>query len=77
MAKYKFQFETGNVCDGLTEMKVQSFIGEIADEKVNKSLALTIAAHGGQLVPEEKPAKSETKKREANPVKWSEKVGEK
>ncbi len=76
MAKYKFQFKTGNVCDGPIEMKVKSFIGEIADEKVNKSLALTIEAHGGQLVPEEKSAKPKTKKREANSAR-AEKVGEK
>ena len=76
MAKYKFQFKTGNICDGLIEVKVKDFIAEFEGE-VSKSLALTIEAHGGQLVPEEKSAKPKTKKREANPVKWAEKVGEK
>ena len=76
MAKYKFQFKTGNVCDGSIELKVKDFIAEFEGE-MNPSLALTIEAHGGQLIMEKPPVKPKTKKREANPVKWAEKVGEK
>jgi hypothetical protein len=54
MAKYKFQFETGNVCDGPIEIKVIDFIGEIDDKEMNPSLALTIEAQGGQLIDEKK-----------------------
>jgi hypothetical protein len=62
MAKYRFQFKTGNVCDGHIELKVTDFIGEIEDEKMNPSLALTIEAHGGQLVTEKPKARSKAKK---------------
>jgi len=68
MAQYKFQFKTGNVCDGLVEIKVNDFIGEVKDGKMNRSLALTIEANGGQLVPD--PVKPKAKKRETKPVKW-------
>lgn len=72
MAKYKFQFKTGNICDGSMEIQVRDFIAEFEGE-MNTSLALTIEAQGGQLVPEPK-----TKKRKVNPVKWpKDKAGEK
>lgn len=70
MAKYKFQFKTGNVCDGSIEMKVVDFIGQIADEKMNPSLALTIQAHGGQLVKDDPKAKPKAKRKIAPAVKW-------
>lgn len=73
--KYRFQFETGHIYDGPIEVVVKDFIGEVEGE-VNPSLASTIEAHGGQLVPE--PAKPKAKKRKVNPVKWStDKAGEK
>ena len=65
MARYKFQFETGHIYDGSIEVAVDDFIGEVKGE-VSPSLASTIEAHGGQLIPEPK-----AKKRKANPVKWS------
>lgn len=68
MARYKFQFETGNICDGSIEVQVRNFVAEF-EGKMNSSLALTIEAHGGQLVPE--PTNPKTKKRKAKPVKWS------
>lgn len=68
MPKYKFQFETGHLYDGSTEMVVKDFIAEI--EKVTPALAQAIEARGGQLVDELPEAKS--KKREAKPVKWTE-----
>ncbi len=67
MARYKFQFETGNICDGLIELKVRDFIAEFEGE-MNSSLALTIEAHGGKLVPE--PTNPKAKNRKAKPVKW-------
>lgn len=65
MAKYKFQFKTGHVYDGPTELVVKDFIAEVEGE-VNPSLALAIKAQGGQLVPEP-PVKA---RRKAKPVKW-------
>jgi hypothetical protein len=78
MSRYKFQFETGHIYDGSIEVGVNDFIGEV-EGKVNPSLALTIEAHGGQLVPDKPPAKkSEAKKRKVNPVKRSaDEAGEK
>ncbi len=73
--KYKFQFETGNIYDGSIEVPVRDFIAEFEGE-INPSLALTIKAHGGQLVPE--PTNPKAKKRKAKPVKWStDEAGEK
>lgn len=75
MAIYKFQFETGNIYDGSIEVQVRNFIAEFEGE-MKPSLALTIEANGGQLVPE--PTNTKAKKRKAKPVKWSaNKVGEK
>ncbi len=74
MAKYKFQFETGNIYDGSIEVQVRNFIAEFKGE-MNSSLASTIEAHGGQLVPE--PTNPNAKKRKAKPIKWSDKAGEK
>ena len=68
MDRYKFQFETGNIYDGSIEVQVRNFIAKFKGE-MNPSLALTIEAHGGQLVPEPK-----AKKRKA---KVSDKAGEK
>ncbi len=68
MARYKFQFETGHIYDGSTELAVNDFTAEFKG-KINPSLVLTIEAHGGQLVPE--PTNPKTKKRKAKPVKWS------
>lgn len=76
MAKYKFQFKTGHIYDGSIEVVVKDFIGEVKGE-VNPSLALTIKANGGQLVPEKPPLKPRVKKGKANPVKWSADGGEK
>lgn len=73
MAKYKFQFETGNIYDGPIELKVRDFVAEVKG-KVNSSLASIIEAHGGQLVPE--PTNPKAKKRKAKPIKWNE-AGEK
>lgn len=71
MAKYKFQFETGHIYDGSIEVVVNDFIGEVKGE-VNPSLAQTIEAHGGQLVPDKPPLEeTKAKKRKVNPVKWS------
>ncbi len=76
MAKYKFQFKTGHIFDGPIEVAVNDFIGEVKGE-VNPSLALTIKAHGGQLMTPE-PAKPKAKKRKVNPVEWSaDEAGEK
>ena len=69
MAKYKFQFETGCIYDGSTELAVNDFIAEFEGE-MNSSLALAIEAQGGQLVADKPPAKSKVKKRKVNPVKW-------
>lgn len=78
MAKYRFQFKTGNFQHGSQEIKVKNFEAEIEGE-INRGMTLLIEAHGGRLV-EEKPTKSKAKKRKiVNPVKWDEndKVGEK
>ena len=73
--KYKFQFETGHIYDGSTELAVNDFTAEFKG-KINPSLALTIEAHGGQLVPE--PTNSKAKKRKVKPAKWSaDEAGEK
>ncbi len=77
MARYKFQFETGHIYDGSTELAVNDFIAEFKG-KMDPSLALTIEAHGGQLVPDKPPAKSKAKNRKVNAIKWSaDKAGEK
>lgn len=68
MPKYKFQFKTGHLYNGSTEIVVKDFIAEI--KEVSPSLAAVIEARGGQLVDELPEAKS--KKREAKPVKWTE-----
>lgn len=73
MARYKFQFETGNIFDGSIELEIRDFIAEF-DGEMNPSLALTIEANGGQLIPED-PVKPKTKKREKKPVKWADKEG--
>jgi hypothetical protein len=75
MAKYKFQFETGHVYDGSTEIKVKDFIAEIGEDKITPSLQLTIKACGGQLIPEK--LKGKAKKRKVKPVQWPNKEGEK
>ena len=69
MAKYKFQFKTGHIFDGPIEVAVNDFIGEVKGE-VNPSLALTIKAHGGQLMTPG-PKKTKAEKRKVNPVEWS------
>lgn len=75
MARYKFQFETGTIYDGSMEVKVRDFIAEFKGE-MNPSLASTIEANGGQLVPE--PTNSKAKKRKAKSVKWpTDEAGEK
>ncbi|KKK98631.1 hypothetical protein LCGC14_2640810 [marine sediment metagenome] len=68
MAKYKFRFETGHIYDGSIEVVVKDFIGEV-EGKVNPSLALTIEAHGGQLMTPG-PKKTKAKGRKVNPVEW-------
>ncbi len=73
--KYKFQFETGCIYDGSTEVQVRDFIAEF-EGKINPSLTLTIEANGGQLIVEE-PTNPKAKKRKVKPVKWpTDKVGE-
>ena len=76
MAKYKFQFKTGHIYDGPIEVAVNDFIGEVEGD-ASPSLALTIKAHGGQLMTPD-PTKPKAKKRKVNPVEWSaDKAGEK
>lgn len=75
MPRYRFQFETGHLYDGPTEIVVKDFTAEI--KKVSPSLAAVIEARGGQLVSEllrvgSYPAVT-PKKREKKPVKRTKK----
>lgn len=65
-SRYRFQFETGHLYDGSTEITINNFIGEVEGE-INKSLAQTIEAHGGVLV-EDIENEPKPKKRKAKPV---------
>lgn len=74
MPRYKFQFKTGHIYYGSTEIVVSDFVAEV--EEVSPALATAIKARGGQLIKDELP-KAKSKKRKAKPVNWTEKEGEK
>ena len=72
MPRYRFQFETGHLYDGSTEIVVRDFVAEI--EEISPFLATVIEARGGQLI-EDEPVRAKSRKRKS--VKWTEKEGEK